>query len=85
MFLNKLSDGTGLSSNHFFVAASVLAAPFTDFFTVVLRRGYMPFALRNCVLVPIPKPYKDPSVSDSYRSIALAPNLSKVLEKCILF
>jgi len=79
------SDGTGLSSNHFFVAASVLAAPLADFFTVVLRHGYMPSALRNCVLVPIPKPHKDPSVSDSYRPIALAPNLSKVLEKCILF
>ena len=41
-------------------------------------------ALRDCVLVPIPKPHKDPSLSDSYRPIALAPNLSKVLESCIL-
>ena len=44
----------------------------------------MPSALRNCTLVPIPKPHKDPSLSDSYRPIALAPNLSKVLESCIL-
>ena len=42
----------------------------------------MPRALRDwvCTLVPIPKPHKDPSLSDSYRPIALAPNLSKVLE-----
>ena len=78
------SDGTGLSSNHFFVAASVLAAPLSDLFTAVLRHGHMPSAVRNCILVPIPKPHKDPTVSDSYRPIALAPILSKVLEKCIL-
>ena len=44
----------------------------------------MPTAWRDCILVPIPKPLKDPAQSDSYRPIALAPNLSKVLEKCIL-
>ena len=46
--------------------------------------GYMPAALRDCTLVPIPKPRKDPTLSDNYRPIALAPNLSKVLERCIL-
>ena len=69
------SDGTGLSSNHFFVAASVLAAPLSDLFTAVLRHGYMPSAVRNYILLPIPKPHKDPTVSDSYRPIALAPIL----------
>ena len=44
----------------------------------------MPKILRNCTLVPIPKSGKDPSKSDNYRPIALAPNLSKVLEWCIL-
>ena len=64
--------------------ASVIAPSLATFFTAVLRHGYIPSALRDCVLVPIPKPLKDPSVSDSYRPIALAPNLSKILEKCIL-
>ena len=32
----------------------------------------------------IPKPGKDPTCSDNYRPIALAPKLSKVLEWCIL-
>ena len=44
----------------------------------------MPKLLRNCTLIPVPKPGKDPSRSDNYRPIALAPNLSKVLEWSIL-
>ena len=48
-------------------------------FTLILRHSYMPKALCDCLLIPIPKPNKDPSLSDSYRPIALAPNLSKVL------
>ena len=54
------------------------------FFTVIIRHGYMPKLLRNCTLIPVPKPGKDPSRSDNYRPIALAPNLSKVLEWSIL-
>ena len=53
------SDGNELSSNHFFDAASVQAAPLADLYTVVLRHGYMPSALQYYVLVPIPKPHKD--------------------------
>ena len=60
------------------------AGAVTLYFTVVLRHGYMPIALRNCALKPIPKPHKDRSNSDNYRPIALAPNLSKVLERAIL-
>ena len=54
------------------------------FFTVIIRYGYMPKLLRNCTLIPVPKPGNDPSRSDNYRPIALAPNLSKVLEWSIL-
>ena len=32
----------------------------------------------------IPKPFKDPTLSDSYSPITLPSNLSKVLERCIL-
>ena len=35
-------------------------------------------------IVPLPKGNKDPSSSDNYRPIALAPTLSKALEWCIL-
>ena len=36
------------------------------------------------VLVPIPKGNEDPTISDNYRPISLAPALSKALEWCIL-
>ena len=77
-------DGSQLSSNHLLLAAPVLDEFLSKFFTVIIRHGYMPKLLRNCTLIPIPKPGKDPSLSDNYRPIALAPNLSKVLEWCIL-
>ena len=78
------SDGTSLSSNYLILASPVIASFLSHLFTLILRHGYMPKALRDCLLIPIPKPNKDPSLSDSYRPIALAPNLSKVLESCIL-
>ena len=53
-------------------------------FTAILRHGYMPEQLRNCILVPIPKANKDPANSDSYHPISLASALSKALEWCIL-
>lgn len=53
-------------------------------FTAILRHGYMPKLLRDCILVPIPKGSKDPTLSENYRAIALAHTLSKALEWCIL-
>ena len=81
---NDKSDSSILSSNHLILASPVLSSYLATFFTIVLRHGYMPAALCDCTLVPIPKPRKDPTLSDNYRPIALAPNLSKVLERCIL-
>ena len=82
--INDKSDDSILSSNHLILASPVLSSYPATFFTVVLCHGYMPAALRDCTLVPIPKPRKDPTLSDNYRPIALAPNPSKVLERCIL-
>ena len=47
----------------------------------ILRHGYMPLAICDCTLVPVPK---DPTNSDNYRYIALASSLSKVREWIIL-
>ena len=74
-------DGSQLSSNHLLLAAPVLDEFLSKFFTVI---RHMPQLLRNCTLIPIPKSGKDPSQSDNYRPIALAPTLSKVLEWSIL-
>ncbi len=75
--------GTDLSSDHFIHAAPDLLAAL---FTALVHHGYMPEPISYMcpVLVPIPKSHKDPSLSDNYRPIALAPTLSKVLEWAVL-
>ena len=78
------SDGTVLNSNHFICASSVLSTFLSKLFTALLQHGYVSKSLRDCIMQPIPKPGQDSSISDNYRSIALAPTLSKVLEWCIL-
>ena len=77
-------DDSNLDSSHFILAAPVIADPLATFFSVMLRHGFLPHQLIDCVLVPIPKAGKNPSLSDSYRPIALASTLSKILEWCIL-
>ena len=78
------SDGSNVTSNHLLVAAHTLAEPLSKFFTAILRHGVMPSAMQDCILIPIPKPHKDPTRSDNYRAIALASNFSKLFEKSIL-
>ena len=77
-------DGSPLSSDHVIKASPVLVTILPPLFTAFVRHSYLPPNLRNCILKPIPKPHKDPTLSDSYRPIALAPTLSKILEWCIL-
>ena len=79
------NNGSVLSSNHFIYAKDVLSTPLSKLFTAMIRHGTVPTHLRDCILVPIPKPGKDPSCSDNYRPIALAHTLSKVFEWCLLF
>ena len=52
--------------------------------TPLLHHGFLPPQIIDCLLVPVPKPGKNLSHSDSYRPIALASSLSKILEWCIL-
>ena len=78
------NDGTGLSSDHLILALPAIDLFLADLFTSILRHGYMPSGIRDCILVPIPKGNKDPTSSDNYRPIALAPTLSKALEWVIL-
>ena len=80
----RKSDYDGICSEHLKYASSSLAKPLAILFTSVVRHGYMPQCLRDCVLTPIPKSNKDISQSQNYRGIALASSLSKVLEHLIL-
>ena len=75
---------TNLVSDHILYASSSLTVFLSSFFTTILRHGYIPASLRDCVLQPVLKPGKDPGNTDSYRPIALIPTLSKVLEWFIL-
>ena len=70
LYLPKIFSATGSS-------------PLSQLFTAVVRHGYLPKLLRDCILQLIPKPGKT-QLADNYRPIALATTLSKVLEWCIL-
>ena len=77
-------DGSNLSSDHFLLCSDVIMPSLSQLFTCMIKHGYVPSAIRNCILQPLLKPGKDPCKSDSYRPIALAPTLRKVLQWCIL-
>ena len=78
------SDGDGIFAEHFIYATSALLSPLANFFGLLVRHGFMPQCLRDCVLVPVPKKGKNVACSSSYHPIALASTLSKVLEHVIL-
>ena len=69
---------------HFIRALPVIEVFVADLFTSILRHGYIPTVLHDCILVPIPKGNKDPTLSDNYCPVALAPILNKALKWCIL-
>ena len=77
-------DGTSLSSDFLIYAAPVIADALAQLFTAILRHVYVPASLRDCLIVPIHKGQKDPSISDNYCSIALGQSLSNTLEWVIL-
>ncbi len=74
------SDGGSLVSDHVIEAPPSISQFLAQFFTALLRHGFMPPAFRDTIIQPIPKGSKDPSVSSNYRGIALASSLSKVFE-----
>ena len=78
------SDSSSLFSDAFIFANNILSNPFSQLFTTVVRHGYVPKLLRDCILQLIPKPGKDLTCSDNYKPIAVAPTLRVVLEWCIL-
>ena len=80
---SKKTDSDGVSSDHLKLASSAIAKPLAIFLISVVRHGYLPQCLSDCVLIPIPKGSKDPSCSLNYRAVALASTVSKVLEHLI--
>ena len=78
------SDEDGVSAEHVIFATSALISPLAVYFTSLVRHGFMPSCLWDCVLIPVPKKNKDVTSSSSYCPIALASSISKILEHLIL-
>ena len=78
------SNGDGVFTEHLLFASSALISPLVDFFSSLVRHGFIPRCLRDCVLIPVPKKNNDVSCSSNYRPIVLASSLSKLLEYLIL-
>ena len=80
MLKNGKSDGLGLFSEHLKHASPAIVNDISLFFPACFHHGYLPKCIRDCVIVPVPKPGKGTSFSQNYRPITLASTLSKVLE-----
>ena len=76
---NGKSDDSSLFSNAFIFAESILSNPLSYLFTAVVRHGYDPKHLRDCILQLIPKPGKDPNCSDNYRQLQNNCSCSNIL------
>ena len=76
--------GDSLVSDHILFAPASLHQLLSRLFTALLSHGFMPTALSDATIQPIPKGSKDPTLSANYRGIALRLSLSKVLNWSIL-
>jgi len=56
---------------------------FLTLFNAILLQSIYPSQWKLAIVLPIPKPSKDPSSPDSYRSIALASVLDKLFQKIL--
>ena len=54
-----------------------------DIFNAMWTSHQFPDVWRNCIVIPIPKPGKDPSDATNYRPIALTSVLCKLLERMV--
>ena len=52
---SKMSDTTGIFTEHPKFSRSVIALPLSLFFTPIVRHGHMPQLIRDSTLVPIPR------------------------------
>ena len=81
----KVTGADNISAEHLQYADPVLYSLLADCFTAMMIHGHIPENLMKSVIVPLVKD-KSESLNDknNYRPIALASQISKVLEKCLL-
>jgi exonuclease III len=79
------SDGDiGLTSDHVKYAGVALHDHLALMYSSMLVHNLCPDLMNLATVCPIPKPNKDPTVSNNYRGIALASSLGKVLDYVLL-
>lgn len=78
------SDDDRIFSDYIRWVRDILAKPFATFVTCCFRHGCLPSAFADATICPIPKKGKDPESSDGYRCIALASQLSKLVEYIVI-
>ena len=71
----KVGDDA-LASDHILYAPASLHHTLSRLFTALLRHGFIPTALRDAAIQPIPKGSKDPTLSTNCRGIALASSVT---------
>ena len=59
------SDGTGIPSDLLIIASPVITHFYSHLFTAIFRHGYIPKSLCDCVVIPVPKGKKDPTLSSN--------------------
>ena len=85
MKTGKATDLCGLSGEHLRFAAASLTPLLAPLFTAMMRAAVLPRPLAASVFTPLLKNLRlDASASSSYRGIAVAPTLSRVLEALLL-
>lgn len=56
----------------------------TQLFNAILKHQYYPEAWKKAIIIPIPKPGKDPHMPGNYRPISLTPCIYKIFKKFLL-
>ena len=69
--MERLVHGDSLVSDHILFAPASLHQLLSRLFTALLRNGFMPTALHEATIQPIPKGSKDSTLSANYRGIIL--------------
>ena len=81
--IKKASGHDEITNNMLKHLPSVGISYLTFIINSCLKLQYFPEAWKTAKVIPIFKPGKDPSLSESYRPISLLSSLSKILEKIV--
>ena len=84
--LNKSASPDGIESEHLRYGGETLILLLICIFSAIILSGYIPQSLCHGLVIPIPKGVnKDLSNPSNYRGITILSNISKALEKLLLF